>query len=351
MRSNFLIVLIIAFSACAAGRTAIRPGQIPQPPELSQSDELYGHQVLQDLLTKYPLDNDDQRINRARSVVDRLTKAIGVDKEPWHVYVLQSPSFKNAAATRGNHLFVWTGLLDEVKNDEELATVLAHELGHLLAGHTTPTQNEALREALSGVARDAAYQSVAIQGGYVAAAAGIAQILADQAFRAFLVYPESQRKELEADLIGLNLMAEAGYNPQAALNFWLRIKDSPEFRSGLPSFISSHPTSEKRIESISKNLPMALERYRHPGTISQKLVNKESGYGNSLPLTTFSNREYWRVVEQEVFVYQRPDSSTAVINSLSRNETVTVIGREREWLRISSPVEGWVKGVGLSPNH
>ncbi|MCB0317426.1 MAG: M48 family metallopeptidase, partial [Bdellovibrionales bacterium] len=246
--------------ACASNRPPVPVGTIPKPPPLSSTDEQYGHQVLGELTRRFPLDTDDKRIERVRKVVDRLTGTSITGSDPWHVYVLVDNDFKNAAATRGNHLFIWTAMLDQLKNDDELASILAHEVAHVLAGHTNPDPVEQASEILSGLAGVAT--RISVQGSNVGALAQISGALVEELVKGFIVNPGSQKKELEADHIGLMLMAEAKYNPQKAIDFWERAQSMPEFGGGSGNaFFSSHPSSVERLNALKAALPAAMERY------------------------------------------------------------------------------------------
>jgi predicted Zn-dependent protease len=133
------------------GRTPVPPGVIPEQPYVSAEDEQYGAAVLSELTKQYPLERDDQAIARTRSLVERLARAAHADQNPWNVFLLRGDDVVNAAATKGNYVFVWTGMLREARSDGELATVIAHELGHLLAGHTQPTPAEEASQIVSAV--------------------------------------------------------------------------------------------------------------------------------------------------------------------------------------------------------
>ena len=211
------------------------------------------------LTRTYPLSRDDNSINRVRDIVNDLADAAGAGDAPWNVYVLRGDSVVNAAATRGNFVFVWTGMLRTVKNDGELAAVLAHEMGHVLAHHTQPTPSEEASEIMASVGENVASQVVAVQGPY-GALSGIAGLLAKEAIKALIVNPESQRKEHEADQIGLFLMADAGYDPHNAIGLWTTM--SQEGSGGaIPTFLSSHPANDERIGELQQLLPSAMERY------------------------------------------------------------------------------------------
>ncbi|MCB0360485.1 MAG: M48 family metallopeptidase, partial [Bdellovibrionales bacterium] len=222
------------------------------------TEEQYGHQVLQELSQQWPLDYNDPRLDTVVRIVDRLTAAANANADPWHVYLFRAPDIKNAAATRGNHVFVWSGMLDYVQSDEELATVLAHEIAHVLAGHTDPDPNEAIRKMLIGLGAAAAgiavSQSAGSQWGQITSS------LTQEVGSGFLVNPYSREREAEADHIGLFLMADAHYDPRAAVEFWKRAQNDPAFSSSL-EFFSTHPLAEDRAAQLQSFLPAALDRY------------------------------------------------------------------------------------------
>ena len=243
-------------------------GTIPKPPPLSITDEEYGHRVLGDLTRRFPLDTNDARIERVRNVVERLTKSDLTGSDPWHVYVLVDNDFKNAAATRGNHIFIWTAMIDQLKNNDELASILAHEVAHVLAGHTNPDPAEQVSEILSGVAGIAT--RITVQGSNVSGLAQVSGALVKELVKGLIVNPGTQRKELEADHVGLMLMAEAKYDPRKAIKFWERAQSDPDFGGGRSSaFLSSHPTSAERLDALNAALPEAMKRFKGEKTRSK----------------------------------------------------------------------------------
>lgn len=256
------VVLCVALSAigCSYGRTPVPPGIIPEGEFVTPEDEAYGHEVLSTLTRTYPLERDDQAIERVRGLVARLSTAAHADQHPWNVFVLRGDSVVNAAATRGNYLFVWTGMLRQAPSDGELAAVISHELGHVLAGHTKPTAAEEASEIMARATGEVAGQFVAIQPGY-SALANLAAVLVSEGIKAMIVNPNSQRVELEADQIGFFLMADAGFDPRDALRLWARMSGNPETAGGALQFFSSHPASEDRLAELEKLLPQAMDRY------------------------------------------------------------------------------------------
>ncbi len=260
-RLTLCTVIALAIAGCSTTRVRIPVGVVPDQGALSLEDEEYGREVLDSLTKQFQLERDDAPINRVRDIVDRLAEAAKVNFNPWHAYVFRDSNFKNAAATRGNFIFVWTGVLDSVKNDAELAGIIAHEMGHVLAGHTNPNAQEEAQEMIAGVAGSIANNVIYAQGGGWGLLAGLGEMLVRAAVEGLLTNPEQQRKELEADQIGLFLMADARYNPDELANFWERVRADPHFAGFPVQFLSSHPSSDERIAQLNTILPEALLRY------------------------------------------------------------------------------------------
>lgn len=330
---------------CAPTRQPLPSGEIPKPNTITAADEEYGHQVLSSLTQQFPLDQNDQNIERSRRVVDRITASIGADKDPWHVYVLKADNINNAGATKGNHIFVWSGLLNTIKNDDELAVIISHEIGHILAEHPQLTPNEQTSIMITGVAGQIARDS-AIYSGSIDIVAQLAKVVTEQTLAALLVNPGQQQKELEADMIGLHLMAEAKIDPRIAVNFWRKNLDNPNFSSGLPQFLSSHPASRTRLKQLEQQLPLAIKRYDQKrgrnfaqAAPTRRAISSKSSTGD----------EKWRVEDNSVTVYDSLDSNRKTVTLLKQGQTVNVKRRTGRWLEITSPVSGFVRSPALAP--
>jgi predicted Zn-dependent protease len=140
----------------------------------------------------------------------------------WQVNVIDEKQI-NALCLPGGKIVVYTGILPVARNDDQLATVMSHEIAHALAHHS----NERVTRAESGRVN----------------------VFADKAF--------DRRQESEADHIGVFLMTFAGYDPEEAVRFWLRMRDANSGGSGLPVFLSDHPSDAQRISDMQKWVPMA----------------------------------------------------------------------------------------------
>jgi predicted Zn-dependent protease len=212
----------------------------------------------------------------------RLAHAANADQNPWNVFVLEGDNVVNAAATRGNYVFVWTGMLNAAQHDGELATVISHEIGHLLANHTKQTPQEEAGRIMARTTGEIAGQIIASQPGY-APLAQITGILVSELVKAVAVNPQAQQLETEADHIGFFLMADAGYDPHEALSLWSKMANDPQTAGGGLQFLSSHPASADRLEALEALLPEALARYQsalaaHSTRSSAKLTKPPARY-------------------------------------------------------------------------
>lgn len=349
--------LIFFLISCSASRKPIPVGVIPQVKSASVADEQYGHQILTALTNEYPLDYNHPRAAEVYNIVDKLTKAAGAGADPWHVYIFKDPKMKNAAATRGNHVFIWTGLLDITKNEAELAAILAHEISHVLAGHTDPDPNEELKKLFIGLGSMVAGIAVSTASGNPSLGQNLGKMTAgatQELASGLLIYPYSRDNELEADRIGLLLMAQAKYDPRAAIEFWDRAQNDPDFSASI-AFFSTHPPASDRLAKLREILPLALSRYS--GTaVAEKIADpkefKETNSG-----TTFQQKSYispipsefsfdsgtWKLEAAKAILYEKPDSNSAKRGEFLRDAIIEVVSEKGNWLEIRKPDSGFLQ--------
>lgn len=347
------LIIAVVLTGCSS-RVPVAPGEIPRGTYTTAEDEQYGQQVLATLTQNYPLSQDDAAINRVRDIVDRLAEAAGANDSPWNVFVLRGPDVVNAAATRGHFVFVWTGMLDLVQNDGELAAVLAHEMGHVLANHTEPTPSEEAGQIMANIGNNVANQVVSVQGPY-GAVAGLAGILAQEAIEALVVNPESQRQEFEADQIGLFLMADAQYDPRDALSLWSAMSQRGGDLGPL-TFLSSHPASDDRLAELEALLPQAMERYHvaksfkpRPKGQRRPQFEPDSFVVGRDPKTKSEPR--WLAIEDGTTIFSSPNTLSRPLHRLKRDEAVAVGHRKGAWYEVTEPVRGYVLGVEIYPER
>ena len=180
-------------------------------------------------------------------VVERLLPAThGLSaSEEWRVHVIDDPDQKNAFVLPGGKVFVFTGLLPIARDENGLAAVLGHEIAHNVAHH--------LAERIS--------QSIVVGGAAIIIATlfDVSGQLSNSIANLALSLPNSRTQEMEADHIGLLLMAESCYDPEAAVDLWTRMQQAEQMSP--PQFLSSHPTSGNRRELIKKWLPEARQKF------------------------------------------------------------------------------------------
>jgi predicted Zn-dependent protease len=199
------------------------------------------------------LNTDRAQLDRVTTISKRLVAATpsfraDATSWPWQFNVQKTKDL-NAYCMPGGRIMVYSGLIESLDlNDAELATVLAHEVAHALREHTRERVSRAYAQqlVLSGAAAVA---------GVSETTANVANMVAEVTFQ----LPFGRDQESEADQIGLELMARAGYDPRAAVSLWNKMNSSE--RSGTPKFLSTHPSPKDRIKDIEKNLPRVLPLY------------------------------------------------------------------------------------------
>ncbi|CAL66830.1 M48 family metallopeptidase [Christiangramia forsetii] len=168
----------------------------------------------------------------------------------------------NAFAMPGGKVVVYTGILDEAKNTNGLATIMAHEIAHALADHGAQRMSAAQLQQIGAVAG-----SVAVSG----RSESTQQIFA-QAYglgsQLGVMLPFSRSHESEADRIGLSMMAIAGYDPREAPELWRRMQANGG--QAPPEFLSTHPSTQTRINNLTQWAPEAIEEAKKYGTTSFK---------------------------------------------------------------------------------
>ncbi|MBI2399534.1 MAG: M48 family metallopeptidase [Deltaproteobacteria bacterium] len=197
----------------------------------------------------------DARINSMVSEVGRRIAA-AADKPDykWEFVVIEDKSV-NAFALPGGKVAFNTGIIPICQDEAGIAAVMGHEVAHALARHGSERMSQQQALSIGGVALMAAVsgRSPAVREGVMQAYGLGSQV--------GVLLPYSRKHELEADRIGMILMAKAGYDPRQAVSFWERMLARKE-GSAPPQFLSTHPSDQKRIEELKSFLPEALKYYK-----------------------------------------------------------------------------------------
>jgi predicted Zn-dependent protease len=181
----------------------------------------------------------------SNAIVQQLEKPY-VD-EDWEVEVFDSEDI-NAFAMPGGRIGVFTGLLAVAENQDQLAAVIGHEVAHVTQQHSLKRVNREMTTRAGVIAGTAV-----LGGGY-----GIGDVLSMGA-QLGLSLPFSRANEVEADTVGLNYMAAAGFNPSQSIQLWKNMGEKNKL--GPPEFLSTHPSGDNRIQELVQQLPEALKIY------------------------------------------------------------------------------------------
>lgn len=199
---------------------------------------------------------------RIAQAVETFYKSNGYESElrnyQWEFNLVKDQSV-NAFAMPGGKIVVLEGLLPVTQTEEALAVVLGHEVAHVIAHHSNERISQQMALEYGG----------AIAGGLLGSSAGaqIGQQVFGIGAQLGVMLPYARKQELEADEIGLIVMALAGYNPEVAVPFWIRMSQMSGGGS-TPEALSTHPADNKRIERIQQILPRAMEYYQGAGKVN-----------------------------------------------------------------------------------
>jgi predicted Zn-dependent protease len=200
------------------------------------------------------LNTDKAQLARVTTIARRIvaaTPTFRADAAGWNwQFNVQKNKDLNAYCMPGGRIMVYSGLIETLDlSDPELATVMAHEVAHALREHTRERVSRAYAQQL-------VLSGAAAVTGVGEGTANIANMIAEVTFQ----LPFGRDQESEADQIGLELMARAGYDPRAALTLWNKMAAASGGASQ-PKFLSTHPSSKDRIKDIERNLPRVLPLY------------------------------------------------------------------------------------------
>lgn len=239
MRASLLaLLLLLPASGCRTARAVERTAADVLVP--GQTELQLGQQVHQQLVAQHaPFTSDAALTEGLERVAAPVLRAAEKDRPgtTFRLYVLNEPGTVNAFATPGGYLYVYTGLIDAVDSEAELAGVLAHEAGHVVARHAAQQMVGAL--GLEVVAALALGKDPAMLSRVAA------QLAAEGALRA-----NSRADEAEADALAVRYAAAAGYDPRALARFFQKLmgQESPTPRA--LQWLSTHPATPDRVKDV-----------------------------------------------------------------------------------------------------
>ena len=219
-------------------------------------------QILGEAQSQNALDTRSPTAQRVHNIFNRMVPAANANNRTgvpfnWEMHVIRSDEL-NAWAMPGGKMAVYSGLVEKLNlTDDELAAVIGHEMTHALREHSKAQVGQQLLTGIgmqlggSLLAKNSSIDPQTLQtGGALLSEYGISK-------------PFSRQHETEADIGGLMLMASAGYNPPASLSVWQKMEQAG--RSGMPSFLSTHPSGADRIQVLQQHMPEAMALYQQSG--------------------------------------------------------------------------------------
>lgn len=211
-----------------------------------------------DFIRKAPISNDARQTERVRRIGINIARAtesylrtLGmadeISKFKWEFNLVKSDQV-NAFCMPGGKIVVYEGLLRYASTDDELATVMSHEVAHALAKHANERMSQQIMKQYGAQALSLALYDKSF------ATRQIAGVVYGLGSELLVMLPYSRTHEYEADRIGLYLMAIAGYNPSSAVTFWQKMSSGKGGDKGSDIF-STHPSDAGRIKAIQEELP------------------------------------------------------------------------------------------------
>ncbi|WP_026971015.1 M48 family metallopeptidase [Aliagarivorans marinus] len=250
MRSLWLkavsLICVLTLAGCSASPTGRNRVLLYDNSQMSA----LGAQSFEEIKKSEEVVTDKAIVSYVQCVTDAVTAEIPghYGEEHWEVAVFKSEQV-NAFALPGGHIGVYTGLIEVAETPDQLATVIGHEIAHVLAEHS----NERLsRNQIVGVGTLAAAVAIGASDiehkGATMAALGLG-------VQYGIVLPYGRAQESEADVMGLDLMASAGFEPQESVSLWQNMAKASG--GSPPQFLSTHPSHNTRINQLESQMPKA----------------------------------------------------------------------------------------------
>ena len=245
--SALLLLLAACQTSSLTGRSQYMV--VSEQMAVSQSAAAYV-QMMGELDKKKKIEAGTEREKKVREITDRLVaQAVRVRPDAkgwaWEVKVIDDPKTVNAFCMAGGKMAIYSGMWEKLRaTDDEIAQVMGHEIAHALADHTRERMSIAMTSA---AVTTAAAVAITVAGGDERA--GLALTGAQLASVLAIQLPNSRESEAEADQIGIELAARAGYDPKAAVTLWQKMGKED---GGPPEFLSTHPSPQNRAARLAE---------------------------------------------------------------------------------------------------
>jgi predicted Zn-dependent protease len=241
-----MVLLLCLVSACTTSPTG--RSQLIFMPD-NQVNQM-GLQAFDTLKRDKKISYNAQYNQATTCIANAITQVVGGN---WEVVVFED-STPNAFALPGNKIGVYTGMLQLVSNQDQLAAVIGHEIGHVLAKHSNEraSQEMAVSQGMNILQAITMPTSPLGQLGF-----GLLGVGAEYG----VLKPYGRTQESEADMIGVDLMAKAGFDPRNSIGLWQRMEQASQGKQPV-EFMSTHPSHATRIQDLEQHMPQAMALYQ-----------------------------------------------------------------------------------------
>ena len=245
-RSFLFLAMLVALVGCAT--SPLGRSQLILFPE-SEMQQM-GVTAFQEMQREIPRETAPELTGYVRCVVDHIVRAMpGENPAAWEITVFADDQ-ANAFALPGGKIGVYTGLLDVAENQHQLAAVVAHEVAHVTSRHS----NE--RVSTNFVTQTGLQLAQVAAGGNSPARQQLFGLLGMGA-QVGVVLPFGRAQESEADLVGLDYMANAGFDPRQSVSLWENMAKAGGARP--PEFLSTHPSGDRRMRDLNARMRQAMD--------------------------------------------------------------------------------------------
>lgn len=245
----------MGFGICCGCRSTPVTGRpqlvfIPKSMEMSLGEQSYA-----DVISKSTASQNAAWVQAVQRTGERIASVANAPGFQWEFRLLASPT-QNAFCLPGGKVAIYEGIVPLCENEAGLAVVMSHEIAHALARHGAERMSQ--QAGVQGAG--------AVLGWAMSETTPMTRDLAMRAFGTGTQYgillPYSRHHESEADAIGIELMAKAGYDPSEAPLFWGRFGGAKSSTESPPEWASTHPSDERRASDLAQKLPKALDMYQ-----------------------------------------------------------------------------------------
>ena len=253
--------LILSLIVLTAGLCSCRSVPVTGRSQFLLTTESYenslGAESYEEYKKEYPVSKNAEynaALERCGNAIKAVANEVGDTQDfEWEFTVLDS-EIQNAFCLPGGKVAVYRGIMDGMENEAELAFVVGHEIGHAIARHGGERMSRTIVQSLGAVLVSVIFENETIDAIY-----GTGTEIG-------VMLPYSRSNESEADMIGLILMARAGYDPSASYTFWKRFTNNAEGSSKLDAILSTHPCDSDRIAAMMEGEAEARAEYNKAKT-------------------------------------------------------------------------------------